>query len=76
MQLTEIRSQLEDLTAPGASPNPSAVVRLRASWEAIRGAVPADYHPIIDDRLALLERNYPPQRWPDNLSKGHFDYEP
>ena len=47
MQLTEIRSQLEDLTAPGASPNPSAVVRLRAAWEGIRGAVPADYHPIM-----------------------------
>jgi len=57
MQLNEIRQQLEYLTAPGAAPNPSAVASLRAAWEGIRGTVPTDYHPIIDDRLALLERH-------------------
>ena len=56
MQLIEIRRRLDDLTAPGAQPDRATVARLRAEWEGIRATVPSDYHPIIDDRLELIER--------------------
>lgn len=60
MQLIEIRRQLEDLTAPGVTPDRAHVSRLRAAWEGIKGTVPTDYHPIIDDRLMLIERQETP----------------
>jgi hypothetical protein len=56
MQLTEIRRQLGDLTAPGVVPDPTAVAHLRSAWEGLRSTVLPAYWPIIDDRLALLER--------------------
>jgi hypothetical protein len=56
MHLTEIRRQLDALTAPGAAPDPTAVAHLRSAWEGRRSTVLPAYWPIIDDRLALLER--------------------
>lgn len=57
MQLTEIRRRLDDLTAPGApAPAAAEVAKLKRAWAQIKPQVPSDYHPIIDDRIALCDR--------------------
>lgn len=57
MNLIEIRQELELLAHPDSESDPELVLYLRAEWESIRWSIPIAYHPIIDDRLELLERN-------------------
>lgn len=56
MDLIEIRLSLEWYTQTGARP-PSAEEwsELLEAWGRIKPDVHPDYHPIIDDRIALVE---------------------
>jgi hypothetical protein len=56
MTAPEIRQTLDDWLAPGATlPTPDALENIREQWEAIKPNLLPSYHPIIDDRLALVE---------------------
>lgn len=56
MTAPEIRQTLDDWLAPGATlPTPDAMENIREQWEAIKPNLLPSYHPIIDDRLALVE---------------------
>lgn len=57
MQLNDIRRAVEHYSAPGA-PKPSQQdwAALKRDWAALKPTILAAYHPIIDDRIALVER--------------------
>ena len=52
MTAAEIRAQLEQLAATGASTE--QIDALTRRWLAIRASTPATYHPVIEDRLNAL----------------------
>ena len=52
MTAAEIRAQLEQLAATGASAD--QIDALTRRWLAIRASTPATYHPAIEDRLNAL----------------------
>jgi hypothetical protein len=52
----QIRQSLDNWLAPGATlPTPEAVHLLKLAWEQLKPCLIAEYHPVIDDRLALVE---------------------
>lgn len=52
----EIRSTLDDWLTPGAAPpTPAALQQLRDAWAALKPNLHESYHPVINDRLALVE---------------------
>ena len=55
MNLLDIRRQLETYTAPGVTPPPLEWAALKRSWQGIKPDTHPAYHPIIDDRIALVE---------------------
>jgi len=59
MQLTEIRSTLDawlwQLANGGATPPQEELARLRSAWHDQRPQIPQGYHPIIEDRLSLVD---------------------
>ncbi|ASC70304.1 hypothetical protein XM38_012410 [Halomicronema hongdechloris C2206] len=56
MQLIEIRRRLEDLTEFGApAPSPSEWAALKRAWATLKPQTLPSYHPVIDDRIALVE---------------------
>ena len=52
MTAAEIRAQLEQLAATGASAD--QIDALTRRWLAIRASTPRNYHPVIEDRLNAL----------------------
>jgi hypothetical protein len=56
MTAPEIRQTLDDWLAPGATlPTPEALEDIREQWESLKPNLLPSYHPIIDDRLALVQ---------------------
>ena len=52
----QIRQTLDNWLAPGATlPTPEAVHLLKLAWEELKPNLLPSYHPIIDDRLALVQ---------------------
>jgi len=60
MQAPEIRKQLDEwlwkLRSDRTQAPPAAdLARLRTAWTALKPKLPPGYHPIIDDRLDLVD---------------------
>lgn len=57
MKLNEIRKAVEDYSAPDAPPpNPEYWANLKQEWAALKPQILSDYWPIIDDRIAIVDR--------------------
>jgi hypothetical protein len=57
MKLNEIRKAVEDYSAPGAAPpSPDYWANLKQKWAALKPQILSDYWPIIDDRIAIIDR--------------------
>jgi hypothetical protein len=73
MTAPEIRQTLDDWLAPGATlPTPEALEDIREQWEALRPNLLPSYHPIIDDRLALVESCLSRQPEPEPRQKTGY----
>jgi hypothetical protein len=52
----QIRQTLDNWLAPGATlPTPEVLQQVKEQWEALKPFLLPSYHPIIDDRIALVE---------------------
>jgi hypothetical protein len=52
----QIRQTLDNWLAPGATmPTPEVLQQVKEQWEALKPCLIAEYHPIIDDRIAEVE---------------------
>ncbi|ESA37852.1 hypothetical protein N836_35115 [Leptolyngbya sp. Heron Island J] len=55
MNASQIRQQLDDWNAPGATlPTETEVEELQQTWDAIKPRIPESYWPIIYDRFSLV----------------------
>ena len=53
---SQIRQILERWLAPGATlPTPEALQQVKEQWRSLKPFLLPSYHPIIDDRIALVE---------------------
>ncbi|MEA5464613.1 hypothetical protein [Leptothoe sp. PORK10 BA2] len=58
MNASQIRQQLDDWNAPGATlPSEIEVEQLSETWEAMKPKVLESYWPVIYDRFSLVRSN-------------------
>jgi hypothetical protein len=56
MTAAQIVKQLETWLAPGCNPPPrGALQRIKRQWNSLKPRMPGYYHPIVEDRISLLE---------------------